>query len=73
MNYRTREFKINGGEVSLLWFRPEAEPRAIQIEGYFYPDKGGEIRLPERTYYAEASESSAVTHYLRLAQELGVS
>lgn len=57
------------GNYYLIYSRPEAEPRAVQVEGAFYPADGGEeIDLPEFTYYGEESIQSALDSFIRRAQ-----
>lgn len=57
------------GRFYLVYFRPEAEPNAVQVEGYFYPnDTDQEIEIKEYTYYAEPSISSALKDYIRRAR-----
>lgn len=58
------------GRYYLIYHRPQAEPRAVQVEGYFYPvDSDSEIEISEHTYYAEDSISEALKQYLRKAQQ----
>jgi len=64
-----KTIKKTEGEYYLIYSRPEAEPRAVQVEGAFYPADGGEeIDLPEFTYYGEESIQNALDSFIRRAQ-----
>ena len=59
------------GRYYMIYSRPEAEPRAVQVQGYFYPvNSDDEVELREHTYYAEPSSASpALKQYLRFARK----
>jgi hypothetical protein len=65
MSYTKQKlFKIKGGTLVLTYHRPEAEPRAVQIDGYWHDNSGSEIELDQRTYYAQDSDQNALENYL---------
>jgi hypothetical protein len=66
-----KTIKTPEGEFDLEYFRPEAEPRAVQVEGYFYPaNSDDEIELGEFTFYGEPSIENALADYMSRAKRI---
>jgi hypothetical protein len=53
-------------DVTLTALRPEAEPRAVQIDAWL-----GDVYLGQRTYYAEESIANAKRLAKRYIQQNG--